>query len=124
MLKQRKNFKIRCFYCKKLFVYTVDFACYIKRAYCEKCKKKHIVNKFKKGAEYSQYKEYLAGVRNQLGEGKGETPKIVLARRGAELFRGDINLGKIVSEDRLFVSVQKFIGGTASFYRKEFIIEY
>jgi hypothetical protein len=111
MLEQRKIFKIRCFYCKKIFVYIADFTCYIKRAYCEKCKKEHLVNKFKRGVKYNQYKEYLAGVRNQLGGGKGD----------GRIFKGDIDWGEIVYRDKLRVYVQKSPGQTVSPIRKEFI---
>jgi len=121
-MRQKKTFKIVCFYCHQVFEYVTDFAYMINRGYCYRadCEKAHQHNKQQRRTRWLEYREYVQKVRNCFVCNKKENI-ILLERRDDQIFKGEISLGKIVKEDGAFFYVQKNALASVSQYRKELI---
>ena len=121
-MKPKKSFLITCFYCHKVFKYVTDFTYMVKRAYCysNDCEKAHSHNKWHGKVKLEEYKEYLQEIRGQLGCTGGEN-RILLQVKNEQLFRGEVNLGRIINQDQKFVYVQKYHFGSVCSYRREFV---
>lgn len=118
-MREKKSFTIVCFYCGRVFEYLTTFAYLINRAYCDRCKKLYLHDKWNKGKRWEAYRQYLQKIKNQFSFHKEENV-ILLQRRGEQLFRGEISLGEIKGEDEAFIYVQKNFGSVSS-YRKELV---
>jgi len=124
MPKQKKVIEIVCFYCEKKFKYIIQSYSQINRAYCDKCEREHIDNRFHSRIDYQEYQKYLKWIRSQFCRRERELDEINLYIKNNRLFKGEIDLGEIVGKDERFIYVQKHPLGTISLYQKKFIKEF
>lgn len=121
MLGQKKIIEIECFYCHRKFKYPIRYFYQISRAYCDRCKKKHLVNQYHNPAGYKKYKEYLRQVRSQFCRKEKEVIKVNLYIKDGKLFKGEVEIGRIISKNKSSIDVQKYPLGTVSSYQRRFI---
>jgi len=125
MPKQKKVIEVVCFYCKREFKYIVWSYYQINRAYCDECEKTYLDNRFQGGLNHRKYLEYLNQIRSQFSRSRKMVGvnEVNLYTKNGRLFKGEIDLGRIVASDEFFIYVQKYPFGTISSYQKEFIKE-
>jgi len=124
MPRQKKVIEIVCFYCEKKFKYIVSSYCQINRAYCGGCEKTHLGNKYHGELGYREYLEYLNQIRSRFGRSRKavEGDEINLYTKKGRLFKGGIDLGRIVASDKLFIYIQKYpLSGSICSYQRKFI---
>lgn len=105
---KQKTFKIKCFYCEKIFKVAVEHPCFINKSFCNKkeCLKEHGENKRNGGERYEKYKTHFASEKERHKRKKKFMTILFVDRQKKIVFRENdegspIRIGEIIPEDRI-----------------------
>lgn len=122
-MERTRRFEVECFHCQELFGVCAIDTNRIDRAYCRKkeCTEKQEEIMFNDELESIDYETHLEAERRRLRNKKQKIISFLDVKDG-KLFKGKIELGKIVEEDSTMVGVRKFMGESVVYYHKKKIV--